>query len=64
MEKAISGSPENDESTIRVAHNLKEVFELVIAGFEYVTEMEGAKAFREKVIVKVCGFIRGAGGGI
>ena len=30
---------------MKVAHNLKEACELIEAGFEYVTDMEGAKIF-------------------
>jgi len=39
---------ENEEFTVRVAHSLKEACELVEAGFEYVTDMEGAKIFRRR----------------
>jgi len=33
---------------VKVVHNLKEACELVEAGFEYVTDMEGAKIFRKR----------------
>jgi len=39
---------ENDDYTSAVATNVQEVQELVEAGFEYVTEMEGAKIFRRR----------------
>jgi len=48
LEKAIYGSPEDDEFIVKVAHNLKEACEFVEAGFEYVTEMEGAKIFKKR----------------
>jgi integrase len=38
----------NDEYHVKVAHNLKEACDLVEAGFEYVTDMEGAKIFRKR----------------
>jgi hypothetical protein len=41
-------STANDEYHVKVAHNLKEACALVEAGFEYVTDMEGAKIFRKR----------------
>jgi len=37
----------SDEYVVRAAQNLKEATELLEAGFEYVTEMEGLKLFRK-----------------
>jgi len=39
---------ENDEFVVRVARTLDEACKLVEAGFEYVTEMDGAKIFRKR----------------
>ena len=39
---------ESDEFHVRVAKTLKEACELVEAGFEYVTEMDGNKIFRKR----------------
>jgi hypothetical protein len=40
--------PENeDDYTCKVAHSIKEASELFEKGFEYVTEIEGAKLFRK-----------------
>ncbi len=39
---------ESDEFHIRVAKNLGEDKELVEAGFEYVTERDGAKIYRKR----------------
>jgi len=38
----------NDEFTVKVAKTLKEACELVEAGFEYVTEIDGARIFRKR----------------
>lgn len=38
----------DDEYQVKVAHNLKEACTLIEAGFEYVTDMEGAKIFRRR----------------
>ena len=38
----------DDEYHVKVAHNLKEACTLIEAGFEYVTDMEGAKIFRRR----------------
>jgi len=38
----------DDEFTSKVAKTLKEACELVEAGFEYITEMDGAKIFRKR----------------
>jgi len=35
-------------NTVRVAENLQEACQLVEAGFEYVTEMDGVKIFRKR----------------
>jgi len=37
-----------DEFHVKVAHNLKEACELLKVGFEYVTEIDGAKIFRKR----------------
>jgi integrase len=39
---------ENDEYHVKVAYNLKEACALVEAGFEYVTDIDGAKIFRKR----------------
>jgi hypothetical protein len=39
---------ENDDYTSAVARTLKETRQLIEAGFEYVTEMEGSKVFRKR----------------
>ena len=39
---------EDDDYTSAVARNLEEFRQRVEAGFEYVTEMEGAKVFRKR----------------
>lgn len=39
---------ESDDFHVRVAKNLEEDKELVEAGFEYVTEREGAKIYRKR----------------
>jgi len=38
----------DDQFTCRVARTLREVEELIEAGFEYVTEMDDAKLFRKR----------------
>jgi integrase len=38
----------NDDYHVKIAHDLKEACQLVEAGFEYVTEMEGSKIFRKR----------------
>jgi hypothetical protein len=38
----------SDEHACRTARKLKETTELVEAGFEYITEMEGCKLFRNR----------------
>jgi integrase len=38
----------DDDFTSAVARNVDEVRKLVEAGFEYVTEMDGAKVFRKR----------------
>jgi len=39
---------ESDEFHVRVAKNLEEDKELVEAGFDYVTERDGAKIYRKR----------------
>ena len=39
---------ETDEYTVRVAETIQEACGLIEAGFEYVTDMEGAKIFRKR----------------
>ena len=39
---------ENDQWTCKTATNVKEATELIEAGFEYVTEMDGSKLFRKR----------------
>jgi len=48
LEQAYFGQTNDDEFTVRVAHNVKEACELIEAGFEYVTDMDGAKIFRKR----------------
>lgn len=37
-----------DEYNVKVAHDVKEACQLIETGFEYVTEMDGAKIFRKR----------------
>jgi len=39
---------ESDEFTVKVAKTLDDAVKLVESGFEYVTEMDGAKIFRKR----------------
>jgi hypothetical protein len=39
---------ESDDFVCKVAKTLKEASQLIEAGFEYVTEMEGFKLFRKR----------------
>ena len=48
LEKAIFGSPRDEEFTVRVADTLEEACELVEAGFEYITDMESVKILRKR----------------
>lgn len=48
IEKAIYGQLRNEESTIRVAASLEDDQKLIEAGFEYVTERNGAKIYRKR----------------
>ena len=48
LEKAIYGVPREDEFTVRVATSLEEACDLLEAGFEYVTDMDGHKLFRKR----------------
>lgn len=47
LEKALFQNTE-DEFHVRVAHNLDEACKLLEVGFEYVTDMDGAKIFRKR----------------
>ena len=38
----------DDEFHVRVAHSLEETCKLLEVGFEYVTDMDGAKLFRKR----------------
>jgi hypothetical protein len=44
--KIFGNSSEGD--TTRIAHNTGEACNLIEAGFEYVTDMEGKKLFRKR----------------
>jgi integrase len=48
LEKAIYGELRDDEFTVKVAMTLEEACELLEAGFEYVTDMDGHKLFRKR----------------
>lgn len=48
LERAIYGTPSEEEFTVRVASTLDEACELLEAGFDYVTDMEGKKLFRKR----------------
>jgi len=48
IENAIYGQGQPEEFHVKVAHTLDEACKLVEAGFEYVTNMEGAKIFRKR----------------
>lgn len=48
IEKAIYGQLRDEEFTVRVATTLEEDQELIEAGFEYVTERDGAKIYRKR----------------
>jgi integrase len=39
---------EKDEFIVKVAENVTEACQLIEAGFEYITEMEGVKLFRKR----------------
>jgi integrase/recombinase XerD len=47
LEKALFQNV-NDEFHVKVAHSLDEACKLLEVGFEYVTDMEGAKIFRKR----------------
>jgi heme-binding NEAT domain protein len=47
MEKALFQT-NNNEFHVKTAKTLEEACELVKVGFEYVTEMDGAKIFRKR----------------
>jgi len=48
LERAAFRSPKDDEYTIRVAETMDEACDLLEAGFEYVTDMNGTKIFRKR----------------
>lgn len=48
IEKAIFGTIRNEEYTVRVAKTIEGDQELIEAGFEYVTDREGAKIYRKR----------------
>ena len=48
LENAVFHNKRNDEFTVRVVDNVEEACELVEAGFEYVTDMDGQKIFRKR----------------
>jgi len=48
IDSTIFGLEDNDEFTVKVAETLKEACELLEAGFEYVTDMDGKKIFRKR----------------
>ncbi len=49
MEKMLFGEGSgNDDYLIKVAKTLDEACKLLEVGFEYVTEMDGAKLFRKR----------------
>jgi hypothetical protein len=39
---------QSDEWTCKVATNVKEAADLIEAGFEYITEIDGTKLFRKR----------------
>lgn len=45
----------SDEYTVRIAETVQEACKLIEDGFEYVTEMDGAKIFRnaDRSVLKV-----------
>ncbi len=48
IERAIYGSLKDEEFTSRVATTIEEDRELIEAGFEYVTDRDGAKIYRNR----------------
>ncbi|MCW4047887.1 MAG: hypothetical protein NWE99_10090 [Candidatus Bathyarchaeota archaeon] len=48
LEAALYHSGGNDAFHVKVASTLEEACKLLEAGFEYVTEFEGAKIFRKR----------------
>jgi hypothetical protein len=48
LENAIFSSPEDEEYTVRVAEIMDEACDLLEAGFDFVTEMDGLKIFRKR----------------
>ena len=48
IERAVYGEHGEEEFTTRVAHKIEEDRELIEAGFEYVTERDGAKIYRKR----------------
>jgi hypothetical protein len=47
IEQAIFLS-QSDEWTCKIAHNEQEVTQLIETGFDYVTDIDGHKAFRKR----------------
>ncbi len=45
IESTIFGLEDSDEFTVKVAETLKDACDLLEAGFEYVTDMDGKKLF-------------------
>lgn len=39
---------QNDQYTVKIAHNITEATQLLEIGFEYITEMDGTKLFRKR----------------
>jgi len=48
IENAIYRHDKPEEFHVKVAHSLDEACQLLEAGFEYVTDMDGAKIFRKR----------------
>jgi len=48
IERQIYCSPATEEFTTRVATTVEEDRELLEAGFEYITERDGAKIYRKR----------------
>ena len=48
IEATIFGLDDSDEFTVKVAETLKEACELLEAGFEYITDIDGKKIFRKR----------------
>jgi integrase len=48
IDSTIFGLEDSDEFTVKVAETLKDACDLLEAGFEYVTDMDGKKIFRKR----------------